>query len=86
MKACERQLRFRLDAASSEDEHVTGSFARILEQRRLADADLPAQDERAAPRRTRSLKQRADLSALRIASVEHNGHRMLVPQSRNGAA
>ena len=87
MKTCERQLRLRLDAASSEDVHVAGSFARVLEQRRLADPGLAAQDERAARRGTRRLEQRADLSALRIASVEHERHRMPATQAaRNRAA
>ena len=69
VQAGERQLRLRLDPASSEDAHVAGSLPRILEQRRLADPGLSAQNERAAPRSTRSPRAARRSERARIASI-----------------
>jgi len=59
VQRAERQLGLGLHAACGDDVHVGGQIARVFEQRRLADAGLPAQhehalrDARASSRRTR---------------------------------
>jgi hypothetical protein len=50
----ERQLRLRLDGMPDQDVHIGRALAGVFQQRRLADSGLPAHDERAASRPTRS--------------------------------
>jgi hypothetical protein len=67
----EWELRLRFDPAAAEHAHVLGLFARILEERRLADARLTADDEHTASRPARSVEKLADQAALRVSAVEH---------------
>ena len=70
VQAGERQLGLRLDAARREHVHPGGALARVLEQRRLAETRVTAQDERAAPGGARRLEQRTETGALLLAPEE----------------
>jgi len=66
-----RELRLGLDTAGAQQVHVGGALSGVLEQRRLPDARVAAQDERAASGGACGLEQAADRVALIIPPVEH---------------
>jgi hypothetical protein len=71
MKAREGKLRLGLDAASVQYVHVRSLSTGILEQRRLPDSRLSTKDKHIALRCPCRLEERADASALSVASDEH---------------
>lgn len=76
----ERELRLRRDADTAQNEHVTSLLACVLEQRRLADSRVAANDESAAARSAGAVQELADPDLLRIAAEQHG--RIVTPRSR----
>jgi hypothetical protein len=66
----EGQLGLGLRAAAGEDLQVSRAAAGFLEQRRLADAGLPAQQEDLAARRAARAQEEGDAVELGSAAVE----------------
>ena len=66
-----RDLRLGLDAAPAEHAHARRQAARLLEQRRLADTRLPAEDEDGAAGFPRAVQGLTDTGALSVSPVEH---------------
>src|SRR5262249_28115180 len=71
METGERELRFGLDRTRRQDFHITDPFARVVQQRRLADPRLAAHYQGATPRLTCSLQQSSDPVALSVPPVQH---------------
>jgi hypothetical protein len=67
----ERELRLGLDPAAPEDAHIVGTPDRVLEERRLADPRLAADDEYSTPRLARLEEQALNSGALHAPSDEH---------------
>ncbi len=70
-QADERHRRLGLDAAGAHDPHVSAVRRRMLEQRRLPDAGLSRDDERAAVARARVVEQAVDTQALLPPAHQH---------------
>jgi hypothetical protein len=67
----ERELGLGFHSTCTEHVHVCRTLARVIEQGRLPDAGLAAENEDAASGRTRPVEQRSDQSPLIIPPVEH---------------
>jgi len=78
----ERERRLRLDTVAGEHSHVGPSLASVLQQCRLPDPRLTADDENAASRLARALEEPADDRALRIPAVQQHLDRRPPPTAR----
>ena len=67
----ERELRFRFHPGAAEHAHAGGLVARVLQERRLADARLAGDDEDGAARRASTIEKLADTRAFRVSPVQH---------------
>jgi hypothetical protein len=93
MQPRERQLGLRFNPARRQHVHIARALSGILQQRRLARAGLPPQDQRAAARRPRRIDERSHAGALDFPPVQHKPilrargprHANEFPQRRNHA-
>jgi hypothetical protein len=71
------KLGLRLDPATAEHPHSGRPLARILEQSRLTDPRLTADDKHAAARLARAIKKRTDAGAFCVSAIKrHSGHQL----------
>jgi hypothetical protein len=71
MQGRERELHLGLDAHRPQHREVRRRFDRVLEQRRLADASLPPQDQHTAPPAPRILEHPVQRRALVSPTAQH---------------
>ena len=67
----ERKLRLRFDSGAAEHVHAVGLVARVLQERRLADARLAGDDQDGAARRASAIEKLADPRPFRVSPVQH---------------
>jgi hypothetical protein len=66
-----RQLVLGLDTHAAQQAHVVGALGGVLQQRRLADPRLTAQDQRGAALLASALQQRVQCALLSLSPDEH---------------
>ncbi len=67
----ERELRLRFHPGAAEHAHVAGLVARVLQERRLADARLAGDDQDGAARRASAIEKLADPRPFRVSPIQH---------------